>query len=320
MLPSSKSPSLLPLIINDLTKDDEFKALPFFTSYTSLRFYAAMPISTKAGFNIGSLCVMDDKPRDGMSDVEKRFLGDIAITIMAHLEKSKVKEEHRRCKKMVKGLGLFVEGGSTVREGWLEVGNDMAWGQHGSKDGVEAQSNEENISTTKATGSGVEGRFDQLDNPSLIPQPKPAVDTLATAQAETTVQLPPTSATQRDCGEISPALNLGNRETHSFPTPVSSNSATPDRTQDASPIRSAGGDQPSTNSGQSSTTDLQETILSENLKEMFSRASNIIRECIEVDGIIFLDASIGTFGGDTGESDGRLGQSGSIERRSQESL
>jgi hypothetical protein len=64
-------------------------------------------------------------------------------------------------------------------------------------------------------------------------------------------------------------------------------------------------------------------MLSENLKEMFSRASNIIRECIEVDGTIFLDASIGTFGGHTGESDGRLGglgQSGSIEGRSQESI
>lgn len=75
-----------------------------------------MPICTKAGFNIGSLCVLDDKPRDVLSDVEIRFLGDMVITIMAHLEIGRVKEEYRRSEKMVKGLGLFVEGGSTLRE------------------------------------------------------------------------------------------------------------------------------------------------------------------------------------------------------------
>jgi signal transduction histidine kinase len=325
-LPSSQSQRLLPLIINDLSKDDEFKGLPFVTSRPSLRFYVAMPISTKAGFNIGSLCVMDDKPRDGLSDVEIRFLGDMVITIMAHLETGKVKEEQRRSEKMVKGLGLFVEGRSTLREDWVEVGNDKAWGKYGSKDGAEAQSNEGHISATKTTGSEVAGGFESLDNASPLPQPKLAVDTLAMAQAEPTVELPPLLATQRGCDEISTAPNLGNQETHPFPPPVSSDSASPDRTQDASPIRSTGEDQLTTNSSQSlrgSTSDLQETMQSENLKEMFSRASNIIRECIEVDGTIFLDASIGTFGGHTTKSDGRLGglgQSGSIEGRSQESL
>ncbi|OBT44393.1 hypothetical protein VE00_07055 [Pseudogymnoascus sp. WSF 3629] len=61
-------------------------------------------------------------------------------------------------------------------------------------------------------------------------------------------------------------------------------------------------------------------MLSENLKDMFSRASNIIRECIEVDGTIFLDASIGTFGGDTGESRTQFGQSGITGRLGQESV
>jgi hypothetical protein len=58
-------------------------------------------------------------------------------------------------------------------------------------------------------------------------------------------------------------------------------------------------------------------MLSDNVKQMFSRASNIIRECIEVDGIIFLDASIGTFGGYTGESRAGLGKSEGRGGRSQ---
>ncbi|KFX96452.1 hypothetical protein O988_05303 [Pseudogymnoascus sp. VKM F-3808] len=41
---------------------------------------------------------------------------------------------------------------------------------------------------------------------------------------------------------------------------------------------------------------LQEALLSNDVKRMFSRASNLIREAIDVDGMTFFDASIGSFG------------------------
>jgi signal transduction histidine kinase len=279
MLPLPKPQRLLPLIINDLTQDDKFKDQSFVTSHPSLRFYAAMPISTKPGFNIGSLCVMDDKPRDGLSDVEIGFLGDMAITIMAHLEMGRVKEGHRRSEKMVKGLGLFVEGASTLREWLLDVRNGRALRQTGSDGTREA----------------------------------PTV-----ARAEPAGEVRPLLAQQMDCDKTSIALNMGDQSALAFPTPESS--STPAREPDVSPIPSTGDDQHSANPSQSfrtSTADLQETMLPENLKEMFSRASNIIRECVEVDGAIFLDASIGTFGGHTGESYTILGQSEITEGRSQ---
>jgi len=301
ILPSSKTQKLLPLIINDLTRDDKLKNRPFVTSHPSLRFYAAIPISTKSGFNIGTLCVMDDKPRQGLSDVEIRFLGDIANTIMAHLEMTRVKEEHRRSEYMVKGLGLFVEGKSTLREWWLEVGNNKAWRHQGLKDGLNAQISErsrpqpninptstskEHISASKAMKSDVARQSKSLDSPSF-PQSKPGVDTPARALVEPTVD------------EITTASNLRSQE-----TVVSRISATLASAQDASPIPSTGADQRPADSKQNLRTyteDLQETMLSENLKDIFLRASNIIRECIEVDGTIFLDASISTFGGHTGE-------------------
>jgi uncharacterized spore protein YtfJ len=47
-------------------------------------------------------------------------------------------------------------------------------------------------------------------------------------------------------------------------------------------------------------------MISNSLKKVFSRAGDIIGECIEVDGVIFLDASVGTFGGFAGGSYDRL--------------
>jgi signal transduction histidine kinase len=316
ILPSPESQRVLPLIIHDLTQDDKFKHQPFVTSHPSLRFYAATPICTKSGFNIGTLCVMDDRPRDGLSDVEIVFLSDMAITIMAHLEMARVKEVHRRSENMVKGLGLFVEGRSSLRE----VGSDAAWREQGTIGKVEVQNSKESrpqlnlhsrstskeqISVSKTIGSDVAAHFKSPESPSSLSQPEPAFDPRLLL------------ATFREGDGSLTASDRGSQEA------LPSISATLGRAQDASPIpstREAQRPTSATPSLRTSTRDLQESMLSENLKEMFSRASNIIRECIEVDGTIFLDASIGTFGGQTGEPHNRLGRVVSMEGQNEESF
>ena len=50
------------------------------------------------------------------------------------------------------------------------------------------------------------------------------------------------------------------------------------------------------------TLDLRDRLVSQSVKDMFSRASNIIQECLEVDGAIFLDANIHTCGREIGGS------------------
>jgi hypothetical protein len=135
-----KSWRLSPLIINDVTQSDEFKDEPFVMSHSSLRFYAAMPISTKSGLNIGTLSIMDERPREGLSDVEMQFLGDIAVTIMTHLEMTRSKEGHRRSEKMIRCLGVFMEGRTALDDWWLELGDKEPRQQHGPKDGAEAES------------------------------------------------------------------------------------------------------------------------------------------------------------------------------------
>ena len=310
IVPASTTRKLLPLVVSDLTRDDRFKDRPFVTSRPSLRFYAAVPISTQ-GFNIGSLCVLDDNPRDGLSDIETGILADMAIAIMDHLEEGRVKEEHRRSEKMVKGLGLFVEGGSALHKWWLETGHDETWRRRGSNDGADGRStedsgprpdsgpnsaSEEHISASEAVQVKVARQFDS---------PEPVVESQ------------PPVVTQGDCDDTSAPPKLGDERTLSNSTAALT--ATAVQGQEAPPIKSKREDQHSADSNRgpkASAPDLQEFMLSENVKRMFSRASNIIRECIEVDGTIFLDASIGTFGGHTGESRAGLGRS-EEKRRSQ---
>lgn len=63
--------------------------------------------------------MVDDKPRKNVSDAELRFLEDMATTTMNHIEANRVKQRHDRAEKMVKALALFLEGGESLREWWL---------------------------------------------------------------------------------------------------------------------------------------------------------------------------------------------------------
>ncbi|KAL8366269.1 hypothetical protein RB595_004846 [Gaeumannomyces hyphopodioides] len=241
--PRQKSWSRSPLVINDITQDNEFKDQSFVARHPSLRFYAAMPISTRSGFNIGTLSVMDDRPREGLGSTETEFLCDMSHAIMAHLEMTRSNEGHRRTEKMVKGLGVFMEGGTDLGDWWLELGSTKPRRRDVPEDGTEG----DNKKREEYGG---------------------------------------------DCGGTSAASRPGSKE---FPPQQPPKTAVPATADSPSPLRS----------GQSVATftlDLRDRLVSQSVKEMFSRASNIIQECIEVDGAIFLDANIHTRGRDI-ESD-----------------
>jgi len=73
-------------IINNLTEDTRFCDRPYVKDGPKARFYAGVPITTPRGINIGALCVLDDKPRDGLQPSQVKFLQSMASTVMSHLE------------------------------------------------------------------------------------------------------------------------------------------------------------------------------------------------------------------------------------------
>lgn len=72
-----------PLIVPDASTDPKWLSVP--QRECGLRFYAGVPLRSKQGFNLGTLCLGDEKPRSFSSD-ELAQLQEIAGVIIDELE------------------------------------------------------------------------------------------------------------------------------------------------------------------------------------------------------------------------------------------
>lgn len=74
-----------PYLIEDARKDPRSLANPLVAGDFGLRFYAAVPLTTGDGYNLGTLCVIDKEPRQ-LADSQIDDLKDLASIVMDQLE------------------------------------------------------------------------------------------------------------------------------------------------------------------------------------------------------------------------------------------
>lgn len=74
-----------PYLVEDATKDPRSLANPLVAGEFGLRFYAAVPLTTSDGHNLGTLCVIDKEPRL-IDDHQIDDLKDLASIVMDQLE------------------------------------------------------------------------------------------------------------------------------------------------------------------------------------------------------------------------------------------
>ncbi|KAM0345853.1 hypothetical protein ACHAPU_006207 [Fusarium lateritium] len=233
-------------VVPNLVNDDRFvaHALPMLgPSYAT--FYAAVPIRTRRGINIGVYHVINTTARE-WTHVNAHRLRDISCAISDHLETESFKAVNRRNARMNRGMGSFIEGGSTL-SGWRLGTNTAAF---------------EDIYTSTEGNLNSKQQGLQSDMESAAPDVPPLVRDESSKQARH-------AGTAMDPAE---------------------------RTKDT---------------------------MSENqsLSNVFSRAANIIRESIEVEGCLFLDATMANYRANKANTAaGRPGSAGQSSSASSEDI
>ncbi|KAM0343668.1 hypothetical protein ACHAPU_008259 [Fusarium lateritium] len=224
----------LPLtLIPDLTTDPRLSEIPHPLLKCPARFYAAVPIRSPAGIDIGVYCVVDPLPREAnsWSPSDTQALQEISSNIMHYLQSKSVGDAYRRSVRMTRGIGSFVEEESTMA-GWKARANSPAFHDDVTREGA---LNSEQQALQK---------FRDLN----IQEPPP-VD----RKMQPNTAGKGTAMSSEDSGQA----DMSDTSSKSIPT-------------------------------QESDANVKEKAMA----KIFSRAANLIREGIEIEGVLFLDANL----------------------------
>ena len=76
-------------VVPDMLKDKRFDQHPLVTGPEQIRFYAGIPVSTACGHRIGTLCILDDQPRQmGLSQAQA--MRDFGALVESELQRQRL--------------------------------------------------------------------------------------------------------------------------------------------------------------------------------------------------------------------------------------
>ncbi|KAF2430869.1 hypothetical protein EJ08DRAFT_588418 [Tothia fuscella] len=297
------------LVFNDLRTIPEFQKQMIVTCTTGpqIKFLTCVPLrSPLYKMVIGTYIVVDDEPRNGLSDEEIEFMIDMGVTVMDHLEAQRNNRKSYRSERMVKAIGLFIEGKSTLREWWLQGGHKAQQTivrkrtKYGGAN-LEGQADLEfgiQDPAEQISGGAMEMMSDRGERPALSRSPSSSTLSHIDHRGDGRPKMPSRESmfTSSDGTSTTPSA----MSSVFTSAPRAESITTADTAEDRSPehVRhtSVAFDMPPEGVNPDVSKELQEALLTKDLRAVFARASNLIREAGGVDGSIFYDASVGSFG------------------------
>lgn len=291
------------IFIGNISTDVRYKK--FAPSLPLMKSMAVVPLkSVMHGMIIGTFSIVDSKPREDLPKDKIEFLSEMATTISEHLEAERLKIVQHRAERMIKALGLFIEGKSSLRDWWLEKGHRTQ------------QSKIRKFRTTQKPLEyiadlefGIQERVDYYSKHGLHELQRDDHRAMyMNSSASSTSSFSPNGGSRTD----SQAQRSDRRS--SFPSALelsldaqSDISFSTKRSPSVRDILFTKSDTPSAELGLDLETPSplfgedslgltpkmsSREILTSNTKRLFARASNLIRESIGVDGVVYFDAAI----------------------------
>lgn len=245
-------------VVPDLAEDYRFCNRSYILEPPCNRFYAGVPLKSSNGVNVGVLCVYDEKPRAGLSDTHLDCLRGLSQIITGYLEFKETATGFGRSERMVRGLGSFVEGKTTMSDPQISVNITPCQSV-----GSEGKLSVHQESDAQTVENDMDEDHDDHAQPKR-PTPSPLQTGLPTSDESSGKSSDPEPASCPDSDKAKSTTftvnSLGSTRTISTLCP-------------------------------------SESLQPKEVRNIFNRAATIIRESIDVDGVLFLDASVRTYAG-----------------------
>ncbi|KAI3321414.1 hypothetical protein HD806DRAFT_152113 [Xylariaceae sp. AK1471] len=95
-------------IINDFTIEPGYTERSYVVNYPYFRSYLEVPLVSPLGYLLGSYCVVDNKLNDYDNDETIGIMNEISDAIMAHLELRRIQQSRDRSEQLIRGLSGFI--------------------------------------------------------------------------------------------------------------------------------------------------------------------------------------------------------------------
>lgn len=246
-------------IILDTSKDDTFKSHPHAAQWPHMRFFAELPMYDPEGYALGTYCIMDDSPRALFDNADIEALRGIAESIAHHLW---TQHKYNRASRMMNGLSTLVQSPGDEKDEFQRRGSqahlDVLRG--GTSDAVPLSSPTGRLPDAQEADSVPLPTPGEVSPCTMRPQPSEDNEVTPTApprkEPETKFNLP----SPLPFGEFSDSINRAK---------------TTEDSRRASRLISVS----------------EAPTVPQQILTLFARASSLLRECLDIEGVLFLDAS-----------------------------
>lgn len=264
--PDGSSYAAPALVVDDLALHDFYKTRNF--AGHGVSFYCGVPITTKLGHVIGVYSVTDDKPRNGLSPDELRFLVDMSVIVVQHLESVKIDRAKARGDRLIHGIGTFFEGNNAEDE----ASGDLSLPHHSSPYLVSSRAN--NIQGP-SDPSGPPANPKHVEFKGMVIE-----DANASSRESRRLASEQRDQAREDHLSRNAANGLG----------LAKNEASTGAQEDGSSSLTEH------SLALTQTLPLRRREALMNSQQVFARAATILRHCLRADGVVFLDASAANLG------------------------
>jgi len=275
-------------IVTDASSNPEFHQKPFVTRAKLPRFFFSVPLRDSDGTVIGSLSMLDDKPRYGVSAHEMLFCEDLSDTIVQHLYDATIAAQRKRSERLIRALGTFNSGGKSLKDWWTGQNNQaMAMHRGGRRENEGTANTAEQESARFDHEFGVEGDNSSSSwegSRSRVGGPVPPVS-----------QIQPRHSSSASDGNMRAFRDRAENHVSGVDfqkDPTQASLGDSSRVSEPSHTRKYDHQAvPQQKKGKGSRRAANDFDAESQLRDAYGRASSLLREATGAFGVVFLDAS-----------------------------